>query len=231
MISVEYYSTLYHCTQKLRVTICLTTHNSQHIPSSTREELIGLIALIWIIVLVPGTLLPLMTDPTSATATATATDSASWVEKNKVCHSLPCSIDYQGMAPVHAFFHPMPIHKTDGSVQHQQQQVRFRGRKLLAATPPVPVQGMVLQLSQGSDIQDTATTTTTTATATATTALPKSTFTRNCRQQKMLGFHSIQEWHHEETLVEIGTSRVETANLWFPIARAMHEELDVVQSS
>ena len=83
-----------------------------------------------------------------------------------------------------------------------QQQVRFRGRKLLASTPPVPVQGMILELSH----QGNGTTTT--------------------RKNHQL-FDSIQEWHHEETLVEIGSSRVETAMGWFPIANAMHEELDV----
>ncbi|KAI2514300.1 hypothetical protein MHU86_193 [Fragilaria crotonensis] len=155
----------------------------------------------------------LLTAPMSTTDTATSVD-------NKVCHSLPCSIDYQGMAPVHAFFHPMPINRIDGNSEKQQQEARFRGRKLLAASPPVPVQGMVLELEPGSDESSTATTSSSFAT-------PKSTLMHRNRQT--MAFHSIQEWHHEESLVEIATSRVNTAMGWFPIAKAMHEELAVLQ--
>lgn len=163
--------------------------------------------------------LPFMTATMSTTVTSTSMD-------NKVCHSLPCSIDYQGMAPVHAFFHPTPINRTDGSIQQQQQQqeVRFRGRKLLAASPPVAVQGMVLDLAPGSEESSN----TNASTTSATIATPKSTSMMN-RNRQTMAFHSIQEWHHEETLVEIGISRVDTAMGWFPIARAIHEELVVLE--
>ena len=50
---------------------------------------------------------------------------------NKICHILPCSIDYDGMAPIHVYFQP------------SQVQAQFRGRKLLAQ-PPVAVQGRVM---------------------------------------------------------------------------------------
>jgi hypothetical protein len=50
---------------------------------------------------------------------------------NKICHILPCSIDYDGMAPIHVYFQPSEV------------QAQFRGRKLLAQ-PPVAVQGRVI---------------------------------------------------------------------------------------
>lgn len=54
---------------------------------------------------------------------------------DKICHVLPCTIDYQGTAPVHVYFHP-----TATGDSHQSQ---FRGRKLLAK-PATPLVGIVL---------------------------------------------------------------------------------------
>eukprot|EP00542_Grammatophora_oceanica_P015696 CAMPEP_0194027836 /NCGR_PEP_ID=MMETSP0009_2-20130614/1884_1 /TAXON_ID=210454 /ORGANISM="Grammatophora oceanica, Strain CCMP 410" /LENGTH=150 /DNA_ID=CAMNT_0038667011 /DNA_START=109 /DNA_END=561 /DNA_ORIENTATION=- len=55
----------------------------------------------------------------------------------KVCHWLPCNIDYDGMAPVHVYFQPQEI--LDGEKDDDGtslQAVQFRGRSLLSMTTP-----------------------------------------------------------------------------------------------
>eukprot|EP00545_Synedropsis_sp_CCMP1620_P002388 CAMPEP_0119003352 /NCGR_PEP_ID=MMETSP1176-20130426/514_1 /TAXON_ID=265551 /ORGANISM="Synedropsis recta cf, Strain CCMP1620" /LENGTH=113 /DNA_ID=CAMNT_0006954947 /DNA_START=72 /DNA_END=413 /DNA_ORIENTATION=+ len=67
----------------------------------------------------------------------------------KVCHVLPCSIDYQGMAPVHVYFHPTET--TIGS-NEKAHQAQFRGRKLIAK-PATPLSGIVLSSANSKKIQ------------------------------------------------------------------------------
>mmetsp|Transcript_28397 Transcript_28397/g.43365 ORF Transcript_28397/g.43365 Transcript_28397/m.43365 type:complete len:126 (+) Transcript_28397:147-524(+) len=59
----------------------------------------------------------------------------------KVCHTLPCNIDFNGMAPVHMYFHPRDTTKNDENESHCK--AHFRGRSLIAPSVQ-PVQGLVL---------------------------------------------------------------------------------------
>ncbi len=52
--------------------------------------------------------------------------------KNK-CHWLPCSIDYDGLAPVHIYFQPESTTKTTNNSK-TIQAVSFRGRGLLSSS-------------------------------------------------------------------------------------------------
>mmetsp|Transcript_4504 Transcript_4504/g.4271 ORF Transcript_4504/g.4271 Transcript_4504/m.4271 type:complete len:150 (-) Transcript_4504:64-513(-) len=66
-------------------------------------------------------------------------------EKGKTCHALPCSIEYDGKAPVHLYFQPTVIE--DGI-----QACQFRGRGILASKAqhlPKNVNGMVVMTTDG----------------------------------------------------------------------------------
>ena len=67
----------------------------------------------------------------------------------KVCHSVPCSIDYTGKAGVDAYFQPTPV----GDAK-QTMAASLRGRGLLA-TPPTAVQGRVYQVSASNTLKQT----------------------------------------------------------------------------
>ena len=114
---------------------------------------------------------------------------------NKICHILPCSIDYEGMAPIHIYFQPS-----------DEGQAQFRGRKLLAK-PPVAVQGKVLMRGGGGGGAS-----------------------HGSNSRANLTFHQIQEWHHLDDPLQLTTTsqtRVETAQTWCHVARAVHEEIPV----
>mmetsp|Transcript_2954 Transcript_2954/g.3457 ORF Transcript_2954/g.3457 Transcript_2954/m.3457 type:complete len:167 (-) Transcript_2954:92-592(-) len=60
-------------------------------------------------------------------------------KSKRSCHWLPCSIDYDGLAPVHVYFKPEPLHTVEESTSsdtntrtNTTQAVSFRGRGLLA---------------------------------------------------------------------------------------------------
>ena len=83
--------------------------------------------------------------------------------------------------------------------QPSQGQAQFRGRKLLAKAP-VAVQGRVLMGGRGGS---------------------------NSRGN--LTFNQVQEWHHldDPLLLATSHSRVETAQTWCQVARAVHDEIPV----
>lgn len=52
---------------------------------------------------------------------------------NNICHWLPCSIDYDGLAPVHTYFQPESTTKATESSK-TIKAVSFRGRGLLSSS-------------------------------------------------------------------------------------------------
>lgn len=60
---------------------------------------------------------------------------------DETCHSLPCKIDYQGMAPTHLYFRPVPLAAGQtGTVDGDERDdscyaAMIRGRGLLAVDP------------------------------------------------------------------------------------------------
>ena len=86
-----------------------------------------------------------MTAP-KMTTTPTANDETT-------CHVLPCSVDYQGMAPTHLFFKPRELEPEaagGGEVEEKDEgsgvlAASFRGRGLLAGKAGVELAGALLE--------------------------------------------------------------------------------------
>ncbi|OEU18863.1 hypothetical protein FRACYDRAFT_237145 [Fragilariopsis cylindrus CCMP1102] len=139
------------------------------------------------------------------------------------CHMLPCNIDYEGMAKTHMYFKPI-------LVENGILASTFRGRGLLAAT--------------------TTTTTTTTTTKTqeegeekieddenenacAVVAKPHLLSIEENKIFSKASISNVVEWHHEHNPQTIKlfhqeeNSRVQLANDWHEIAKALHDPLPI----
>ena len=168
-------------------------------------------------------------EPSSSASSSTLMENNPWC-----CHALPCSIDFQGMAPVHVFFHPkvspppnqnnrkstdIPARWLITASDEQQYcgKVRFRGRQLLAVASPITVHGRVIQLVSTHENERTE----------GTHGLSSHSKSGGSSFSTLV-FDSIQEWHHEdESMLDMmtGNSRVNTSMEWLRIARAVHDEI------
>jgi hypothetical protein len=148
------------------------------------------------------------------------------ISEPKYCHLLPCSIAYDGPAPIQMYFegplltmdaleddHHTPKqsnNKTtnhDNNLNHQSEKLRnriymtqFRGRQLMAiaSTDNTTVQGRIVSLD-GSH---------------------KSSWKK---------FDRILEWHHTSSsrTIPLKKSRIKTALQWCQLASSLHDPLPV----
>lgn len=133
------------------------------------------------------------------TTTMPSQNSSSHETNQAVCHSLPCSIDYSGRAPVSSFFQPVPL-----SDPKNVQAATLRGRGLLARHPAIPVHGRVVTTSTRND-----------------------TNVKLVKTKER--FDGYSEWKHAHQPDALWTreSRIETAQEWMQLAAAIHAPIPV----
>lgn len=149
------------------------------------------------------------------------------------CHSLPCTIEYTGKAPVYLYFQPETLtnpaeqaddgaHDADDTTKPAMQAAQFRGRGLLApaatttsttsdanATKPA-VHGRLLNISSSTSSSNNANTTV----------------------SVQAHFDTLTDWHHEHQPAAVLqalqlNNRSQTATDWFPVASALHAPIPV----
>lgn len=111
-----------------------------------------------------------------------------------VCHWLPCTMDYDGMAPVHMYFAPQSV---DDNNEIHAKAAQLRGRGLLSVQTKTHRSeqsgGAVLSVSNGGAIHHQA------------------------------SFQEIHEWHHEHSIAAARrqVSQLQNAKNWCQVARAV----------
>uniref|UniRef100_A0A6U3NRN2 Uncharacterized protein n=1 Tax=Ditylum brightwellii TaxID=49249 RepID=A0A6U3NRN2_9STRA len=130
-------------------------------------------------------------------------------EEHVICHSLPCNIDYSGIAPVKSYLHPTTIDAP--STSSKVMACQFRGRGLLALHESLPpnLHGVVAETSNNTSQKE-----------------------GKGQVKVMATFDSMCEWHHEhdvrrlthESHVKEG-STLYRAQQWCDLASAIHDPI------
>jgi Ribonuclease H2 non-catalytic subunit (Ylr154p-like) len=144
--------------------------------------------------------------------TMTESSPAAPVERmpTTTCHWLPCTMDYNGMAPVHMYFVPQFVENNENNSNNNNNNnnimaAQLRGRGLLS--------------SRHCSVETS--TTTTTNSTTHGVVLSISNIGGTIHHQA--SFSEINEWHHEHSIAALKrqVSQLEIAEKWCQVAKAV----------